>query len=259
MLTLLSPSKGQDFTTASPSSTYTIPTFMDRSQQLINTIKTYSSQDVQELMAVSTKIADLNVERFHKFSTPFTPENSKQALFSFTGDVYSQLDSAHYSEKMLQFGQNHLRILSGLYGLLRPLDLMQAYRLEMKTKLATKVSDNLYQFWGTQVKDEIVTILQSHTNKKVINLASNEYFKVIKPKKDLNIITINFKEIKNNKARVIAIFAKRARGLMANHIIHHGIDDHHLLKDFTEAGYSFSVNDSDAKQYTFTRPQPGAS
>ncbi len=256
MITLLSPSKGQDFATSSPFSQHTIPIFIDRSQELINVLKTYSSTDIQKLMSVSEKIADLNVNRFQNFTTPFTFKNSKQAIFSFTGDVYSRIESQSYSKEVLQFGQNHLRILSGLYGLLRPLDLIQPYRLEMKTKLPTVERKNLYQFWGSEVKDAITSTLHNHTNKKIINLASNEYFKVLKPQKDLDIITINFKEIKNNKARVIAIFAKRARGLMAHHIMQHRIDDHAQLKQFTASNYCFSAHDSDAAQYTFTRLQP---
>jgi cytoplasmic iron level regulating protein YaaA (DUF328/UPF0246 family) len=258
MITLLSPSKGQDFTTAPPTSTYTTPFFLEKSQQLINTLQPYSAEAIQELMAVSRKIADLNVERFHNFSTPFTPQNSTQALFSFTGDVYSQLAATTLTNEGVHFAQNHLRILSGLYGLLRPLDLIQAYRLEMKTKLGTTQGENLYQFWGEQVQAKISDTLQGHTNKKIINLASNEYFKAIQPKNKLDILTINFKEIKNNKARVIAIFAKRARGLMAHHIMQHGIDDHNHLKNYNGAGYCFSREDSDQKQFTFTRPQPQA-
>lgn len=256
MITLLSPSKGQDFETPAPISQYTLPRFLEQSTQLINSIKTFSSQDIQDLMSVSEKIATLNVRRFQNFTTPFTPKNSKQALFSFTGDVYSQIETSLYPQEVLQFGQDHLRILSGLYGLLRPLDLIQPYRLEMKTKLTTSKADNLYQFWSTRLSERIKQDLAEHTNTKVINLASNEYFKAVKPKNNLDILTINFKEIKDHKARVIAIFAKRARGLMAHHIMQNRIDDHVALQQFDSAGYCFSQNDSDTKQYTFTRPQP---
>ncbi len=257
MITLLSPSKGQDFTTAAPTTTSTTPFFIDQSQQLIETLQTYSSQALRELMSVSERIADLNVERFKNFGTPFNLQNSKQAIFSFTGDVYSQFDATTLAAAGLEFSQNHLRILSGLYGLLRPLDLILAYRLEMKTRLVTTQGDNLYQFWGEQVQERINDTLKGHTNKKVINLASNEYWQVIKPQKQLDTLTINFKEIKNNnKARVVAIFAKRARGLMANYIMRHSIDDHNHLKNFNIAGYTFSGGDSDQDQFTFPRPQP---
>ncbi len=256
MITLLSPSKGQDFSNSSPSTTFTIPFFLDRSEKLIQTIQPYSVHGIRELMDVSENIADLNVQRFQDFRTPFTLQNAKQAIFSFTGDVYSRINATDYSATTLKFSQNHLRILSGLYGLLRPLDLIQPYRLEMKTKLATDEGDNLYQFWGDKILAKIQQTLQTHASPKVINLASNEYFKVIKPKQHLDILTNNIKEIKNNKALTIAIFAKRARGLMANHIMQYGIDDHHTLKDFSEAGYCFSTGDSDTKQFTFTRPQP---
>ncbi len=256
MITLLSPSKGQDFVSNAPSQHCTAPFFLEQTKKLIETLQPYSSQDIQELMSVSEKIADLNVQRFDNFTTPFTRENSKQAIFSFTGDVYSRIEADHYADDILTFAQNHLRILSGLYGLLRPLDLIQAYRLEMKTKLTTAMGDNLYQFWGKQIHEKITHSLRNHANKKVINLASAEYFKVIRPKNNLDILTINFKEIKNNKARVIAIFAKRARGLMANYIIQNSIDDHTRLQEFTVSGYCYSAQDSDEKQFTFTRQQP---
>lgn len=255
MITLLSPSKGQDFTTPPPTTACTTPFFLDQAQQLIKTLQLYPVQAIRELMAVSENIATLNVVRFKNFSTPFTLHNSKQAVFSFTGDVYSQLDAAGLTNDELQFSQNHLRILSGLYGLLRPLDLIQPYRLEMKTKLPTSQGENLYQFWGAQVQEQLCAALTSHVNKKVVNLASNEYVKVIQPKKSLDILTINFKEVKNNKARVIAIFAKRARGLMAHHIMQHNIDDHNLLHHFNQGGYTLSKGDSDHRQLTFTRPQ----
>lgn len=256
MITLLSPSKGQDFHTPAPSNKHTSPYFLEQSQRLISTIKHLSTEDICKLMSVSEKIAALNVQRFNDFSTPFTPTNSKQAIFSFTGDVYAKMDVADYPSTSLEFAQNHLRILSGLYGVLRPLDLIQPYRLEMKTKLITAESENLYQFWGEDLQENISATLEKHQNKKVINLASNEYFKAIKPRKKLDILTINFKEIKNNKARTIAIFAKRARGLMANYIMRQQIDDHHMLKLFKESGYIFSKNDSCTSQFTFTRPQP---
>lgn len=256
MITLLSPSKGQDFTTPAPVSTYTTPDFLDKSWQLIGNLKPLSPQDICKLMAVSEKIATLNVQRFNDFSTPFTPKNSKPAIFSFTGDVYAQIDVADHPPATLEFAQNHLRILSGLYGILRPLDLIQAYRLEMKTRLVTTEGANLYQFWGESLQENIRATLKKHQNKKVVNLASNEYFKALKPQNKLETLTINFKEIKNNKARTIAIYAKRARGLMANYIMRQQIDDHHKLKDFNLAGYQFSKNDSDPRQFTFTRTQP---
>jgi cytoplasmic iron level regulating protein YaaA (DUF328/UPF0246 family) len=256
MITLLSPSKGQNFTTPPPTATCTTPVFTDQIKELIQTLKPYTSVEIQQLMAVSEKIADLNVKRFEQFTLPFTQSNSKQAIFSFTGDVYSQIEANRYSDHVLEFGQQHLRILSGLYGILRPLDLIQPYRLEMKTKLATAKDVNLYQFWGERLQDELSSTLKSHTNKRVVNLASNEYFKAVKAKKKLDILTINFKEVKNGKARVIAIFAKRARGLMANYIMLHTIDDHLALKGFSKAGYIYSDQDSDQSQFTFTRPQP---
>lgn len=256
MITLLSPSKGQNFTAPVGNIPATTPLFLNRAQELISHLQKYSSPELQKLMSISTKIADLNVSRYQHFTTPFTTSNSKQALFSFIGDVYGQMDVATYSLNVLEFSQNHLRILSGLYGVLRPLDLIQAYRLEMKTKLTTATTKNLYGFWGEELQLHLKRELQSHPNPKIINLASKEYFKAIKPKKNLDILTINFKEVKNGKTRIIAIFAKRARGLLANYIMQHTIDDHQELTAFTGAGYRFSKNDSDQSQFTFTRPQP---
>ena len=207
-------------------------------------------------MAVSPKIADLNQQRFQQFSTPFTPKNSKAALFAFTGDAYSRLAVTRYNQQQLAFSQTHITILSGLYGLLRPLDLMQAYRLEMKTKLADTWGANLYQFWGDKIGKLIHRRLAEHQNPIIINLASAEYLKVIKPRNKLAIITINFKEIKNTKARTVAIFAKRARGLMADYIIKNQIDHQDELLKFRADNYRYSPNDSSQDQLTFIRPQP---
>ncbi len=257
MIVVLSPSKGQDFNSPNPTANFTLPDHLNESQILIDELRKVDSVSLQQLMAISKNIADLNVERYKHFAAPFTPENAKQALFAFTGDVYSQIQTSSYSEDDLHYAQTHLRILSGLYGCLRPLDLIQPYRLEMKTKLTTQQGTTLYQFWGDRITETLNAILISHSVPVLINLASTEYFKVIKAK-SLNapVVTLHFKEIKNGKARVIAIFAKRARGLMANYILKKRIENPDGIKAFQAAGYRFSESESSEKQLTFTRPQP---
>jgi len=257
MLITISPSKGQDFETPAPIDTFTLPERLQDSQLLIDELKKIDVQGVRELMTVSENIASLNVDRFKTFSTPFTLSNAKQALFAFKGDVYSGISAVQYSEEDLQYAQNHLRMLSGLYGALRPLDLIQPYRLEMKTKLKNPRGDNLYQFWGDRITESLNKVLATHDNPVLINLASNEYFKAVKPKLlKGKLLTINFKETKNGKTRIIAIFAKRARGMMTDYILRNRINSIEEIKKFDVAGYQFSDVDSNEKQITFVRPQP---
>lgn len=257
MIITLSPSKGQDFSSPTTETKFTQAQQLKDSQHLIDAISACKVSDIQALMNVSENIARLTVERIAQFSLPFTPENARQALFAFTGDVYRPIEVEQYSAAQLKFAQNHLRILSGLYGYLRPLDLIQPYRLEMKTKLSNKRGINLYEFWGERITDLLNKELAQHDDKVLVNLASNEYFKSIKPKLIKGkLLHINFKETKDGKTRTIAIFAKRARGLMANWIIKNQLQQSQALKDFGEAGYQFNESISDDKQLTFVRPQP---
>lgn len=259
MLITLSPSKGQDFDTPSPSKIYTVPQQLEDSQLLINEAKKLDVPDVRELMDVSENIAILNVERFNTWQFPFTPENAKPALFAFKGDVYSGIQKDKYTDDDLAYAQDHLRILSGLYGALRPMDLIQPYRLEMKTKLKNPRGDNLYQFWGERITEQLNEALQKQQEPVLVNLASNEYFKSVKPKKlDGRLLDINFKESKAGKTRVIAIFAKRARGMMTDFILRNRIEHAEDLKDFGVGGYRFSEQESTENNWVFTRPQPAA-
>ena len=257
MLITLSPSKGQDFETPTPSEIHTIPDQLSDSQHLIDKAKKLDIKDVRELMAVSENISILNVERFNTWQTPFNTKNAKPALFAFKGDVYSGIQKDKYDDNDLAYAQDHLRILSGLYGALRPMDLIQPYRLEMKTKLKNKRGDNLYQFWGERITAKLNETLAGHTEEVLVNLASNEYFKSVKPKK-LNgrLLNINFKETKGDKTRVIAIFAKRARGMMTDFIIRNRIEHAEDIKDFGTGGYNFSPQESTENNWVFTRPQP---
>ena len=257
MLITLSPSKGQDFESPSPSKTHSKPGSLKDSELLIGELRKIKRQDIQELMSVSENIAKLTADRYKAFKTPFTPKNAKQAIFAFKGDVYSGIDIEQYGEADLKYAQNHLRILSGLYGCLRPLDLIQPYRLEMKTKLKNARGDNLYQFWGDRITDDLNQELEKQKQPVLVNLASNEYFKSVKPKKLRGrLLNINFKETKDGKTRVVAIFAKRARGMMADYILRNRIEKPEDIKKFKEGGYRFSKELSDDRQWTFERPQP---
>ena len=257
MIVTLSPSKGQDFETPPKIKKHTQPAALDESMLLIEKLRKIDSPGLQKLMDISENIADLNVDRYRSFKLPFSPDNAKQAIMAFKGDVYRGLDVDNYSAKDFDYAQKHLRILSGLYGCLRPLDLIQPYRLEMKTKLANPRGDNLYQFWGTLITEALNRDLKKQEEPVLVNLASNEYFKSVKPKMlEGRLLTVNFKEVKNGKARVIAVFAKRARGLMADYIIRNRVDQAEGIKDFSVDGYRFSKSDSDEKQWVFSRPQP---
>jgi len=257
MIVTLSPSKGQDFETPVTFSGATVPDMLDDSLLLIEALRGYSADEIAKLMAVSDKIAQLNVARYQSFSTPFTEKNARPALFAFKGDVYRGLAVADYTQEDLAFAQAHLRILSGLYGCLRPLDLIQPYRLEMKTKLPNPRGKDLYQFWGDRITRCLNEALKAQVEPTLVNLASNEYFKAVKPKLlEGRLLQINFKEVKNGKARVIAVFAKRARGMMADYIVRHRLEESEALKAFDREGYRFSAGDSDEGQWTFVRPQP---
>lgn len=257
MISILSPSKTQDFADDSVDVSkidHTEPSLLKDSSVLVKELRKKSVQDIEKLMSVSENIATLNHERFQHFSTPFSPENARQALLAFKGDVYTGIEIQEYKKADFKFAQEHLCILSGLYGLLRPLDLIQPYRLEMKTKLSNPKGKDLYQFWGNRISEQLNELLKDQKKKVLINLASNEYFKAIKPAElDAEIITPVFKENKDGKYKTVAIFAKKARGLMANFIIQQRIDTPEKLKTFAEAGYEYSENLSSDKEWVFVR------
>jgi|TARA_B110000211_G_C14059601_1_gene544917 cytoplasmic iron level regulating protein YaaA (DUF328/UPF0246 family) len=217
---------------------------------LIKDLKKLKSIEVQSLMNVSATIAELNTDRFNKWSLPFSLENAKPAIHAFKGDVYTGMDASSLTEDELNFAQESLSILSGLYGLLRPFDLMQAYRLEMGTKFATKRGKNLYEFWGDKITEEI----NAREKDTLLNLASNEYFKAVN-KKTLraNLITPVFKDEKNGVLKVISFFAKKARGMMARYIIQNHITNVEEIKNFNLGGYAFNQSLSTDKEWVFTR------
>lgn len=254
MLIVVSPAKTLDFETPANAAVYSQPRFLEQSETLVTEMRKMAPQDISNLMGVSDKIASLNAARYEQWQQPFTPENAKQAVLAFKGDVYTGLDAETLNEDGLTFAQSHLRILSGLYGVLRPLDLMQPYRLEMGIKLANEKGSNLYQFWGEEITKSLNQELASNDNAVLINLASNEYFKSVKPKVlNADVITPVFKDEKNGKYKIISFYAKKARGLMARYIIDNRINDPEQLKAFNVDGYYFKPEESSAKDWVFYR------
>ena len=251
---LLSPAKTLDYETPATTNSFSIPDYLGKSSELVKVLKQKSFLDLMELMQVSQKIAELNVERFNQWKLPFSTENAKQAVLAFKGDVYTGLDASALSENRLAYTQSHLRILSGLYGLLRPLDLMQPYRLEMGLKLTTKKGENLYQFWGEKITDALNVLLAKQDEPVLINLASNEYFKSVQKKNlDGRLITPEFKDWKNGKYKMISFFAKKARGLMVRYAIDHNIHKAEVLQNFDYDGYHFNLELSRADKWVFSR------
>ena len=256
MLTVLSPAKTLDYETAPITQSATLPRFMDQSALLVEDARGLDPDDIRALMGVSEQIAHLNHERFMNWQSESTSDNAKQAVLAFKGDVYTGLQAETLSEDDLDFAQTRLRILSGLYGLLRPLDLMQPYRLEMGLKFANQRGKNLYEFWGEQLTDTLNADLVSAKTDVLINLASNEYFKAIKPKLlNADIITPQFKDLKNGQYKMISFFAKKARGVMARYIIDNRITEPEALKSFSEAGYYYSDAQSQGDQWIFLRDE----
>jgi len=254
MKLVISPAKTLDFESAPVTKTHSNPSFLANSQQLIDQLKELSQADVASLMKLSDKLAALNVARFGSWETPFTPENAKQAILAFKGDVYTGLDAEHFSEDDFSFAQDHLRILSGLYGLLKPLDLIQPYRLEMGTKFANSHGKNLYEFWDMLLTDTLNKEFSNEKEPVLINLASNEYFKAIKVKSlQAEIITPVFKDWKNGQYKMISFYAKKARGLMAAYIIKNRLKDPEQLKCFDSEGYYFSQEQSTGNEWVFLR------
>ncbi len=254
MLSLLSPAKKLDFTPNAPFADHSQPDFIKDSSLIIKQAKLLSRQEIGQLMHISDKLADLNYQRFHNFKTPFDLNNAKQAAYAFNGDTYTGLDALNLNQDDILWSQNHVGILSGLYGLLRPLDLIQPYRLEMGCKFNNSQGENLYDFWGDKLTLHINKIIKNHKYKTVIACASSEYFKSIKVKSlDSDLIYPIFKEIKAGQAKNIGIFAKRARGTMTKFIIENRIENPEDLKDFTKDGYQFRSDLSEGNQWLFTR------
>lgn len=257
MLAVISPAKSLDFDSRAPTHKATVPQFLDESSELIEKLRSKAPQDIAALMGISSDLAYLNYDRYAAWQPPFNRRNAKQAMFAFHGDVYLGLKSQAFSERDLSWAQRHLRILSGLHGLLKPLDLIQPYRLEMGTKLATQRGKDLYEFWSGQLTEALNEAIAAQGQPILINIASNEYFNALDAKAlDARIITPQFKDLKNGRYKFISFFAKRARGLMAAYLIKQRVSTLKALKAFDWGGYRFSATESTANHWVFLRDQP---
>ncbi|WP_026436394.1 peroxide stress protein YaaA [Acidovorax sp. JHL-9] len=255
MLFLLSPAKSLDYETPLPAGLpHTLPQFVPQSMQLIEVLRQKSPQDIASLMGLSDALAALNVARYQVWQPKFNATNARQALLAFNGDVYEGLQARTLTAPDLDWAQSHLAILSGLYGVLRPLDWMQPYRLEMGTRLVTDAGSNLYQFWGRQIAEHLNQRLQSDTTPVLVNLASQEYFKAVDRKVlKARVVECVFEDWKGGAYKIISFYAKRARGLMARHAIAQRIATPHQLQAFDLEGYAFAPASSEPERLVFRR------
>lgn len=254
MLIVISPAKSLDYTTAPTTSNYTVPEMLKESEKLIGRLQKMSSKQISELMSISPNLGELNFKRFQMWHLPFTQENAKQAVLAFNGDVYQGLDAGTFSEEQLQLAQSKLRILSGLYGVLKPLDIIQPYRLEMGTKIKYYKSKNLYEFWNPTITQKVNEAVAESGSNILVNLASNEYFKSIDKKKlNAEIVTPEFKDLKDGQYKIISFFAKKARGLMSRFILENNILEADGLQAFDLEGYYFNPRLSKPGNPVFTR------
>ena len=256
MLIVLSPAKSLDYKTPVKVKSPTLPEFVSESAKLIADLKKMAPQDVAKLMGLSDQLAVLNVGRYRDWSKKFTDENSKPAIYVFDGDVYDGFDAKSLNAKAIEFAQNHVRILSGLYGALRPLDLMQPYRLEMGTAMKNARGKDLYAFWGSRVTESLKKLLDAQKKPVLLNLASEEYFKVLQPKElGCPVISPVFQDAKDGKYKIISFYAKRARGLMARYVVENRISDPADLKGFNLDGYKYYAAESKVDKPVFRRAE----
>ncbi|MEQ6278685.1 peroxide stress protein YaaA [Kluyvera cryocrescens] len=254
MLILISPAKTLDYQSPLATTRYTQPALLEQSQQLIGVARKLSAPQIKALMGISDKLADLNATRFHDWHPDFAPDNARQAILAFKGDVYTGLQAETFSEADFDFAQKHLRMLSGLYGVLRPLDLMQPYRLEMGIRLENPRGKDLYQFWGEEITQTLNAALEAQGDDVVVNLASDEYFRSVKPKAlKGQIIKPVFLDEKNGKFKVISFYAKKARGLMSRFIIENRLTKPEQLTGFNTEGYFFDPASSTHDELVFKR------
>lgn len=252
MLIVVSPAKKLDFEKIAPTDEHTTPEYLEKSNGLIKELKRLSSEDIAKLMKLSVSLAELNYTRFHNFKTPFSLKNSKQAAYAFKGDTYIGLDFESFNKTQVNYAQKHLRILSGLYGLLKPLDLIQPYRLEMGTKFKALGEKNLYGVWKNDLTQDLNKVLKKE--KVLVNLASKEYFSAIDFKNlDAEIITPVFMENKNGVHKIISFNAKRARGMMSQYILKNKIEKVEDLKNFDMDNYKYNKKLSEGNDFVFTR------
>ncbi|NMT63561.1 peroxide stress protein YaaA [Marinobacter orientalis] len=255
MLMVISPAKTLDYESPLATTKATQPDFLNDACELVDQLKELEPHDISNLMGVSEKLGQLNAERFRTWHTPFTLENARQAVLAFKGDVYTGLDAESFSDREFDIAQQRLRILSGLYGVLKPLDLMQPYRLEMGTRLENHRGKDLYAFWGSKITDELNRLMKADDG-VLVNLASNEYFKSVRKKElDARLVTPQFKDWKNGQYKMISFYAKKARGLMCRYAIQNNISQADDLKGFDLEGYRFSEEQSSADNWVFLRDE----
>jgi uncharacterized protein len=256
MIIVVSPAKTLDYESELPTSQFSHAGFLEESALLIQDLRKKSNADIKALMKLSDKLVDLNVERYKAWERPFTPKNSRPAVFAFKGDVYVGLEASRFSTEDIEFAQSHLRILSGLYGVLKPLDLMQPYRLEMGTRLKNSRGKNLYEFWGERISHSINESQPSSEGKVLVNLASSEYFSAV-DKKSLegDLLTPGFYDCKNGVYKIISFYAKRARGAMASWLIRNKITDPTEIVNFDVGGYRYCSERSSIGNPTFIRDE----
>ena len=260
MLHLISPAKTLDFVTPPKTAEFTQPRFLEHSHELIKDLRQLTPPQVSKLMSISEKLGELNAQRFLEWQTPFAPGNAKQAVLAFKGDVYTGMEAETFSTTDFTFAQQHLRILSGLYGLLRPLDLIQPYRLEMGTSFANARGKNLYHFWGDIITDQLNRELEEQQERVLVNLASTEYWGAVNTKKlHAEVITPVFKDSKNGQYKIISFFAKKARGMMSAYIVRNQLKNVEDLKGFDTAGYRYDERSSSPKEWVFLREEALAS
>ncbi|MCO8161436.1 peroxide stress protein YaaA [Pseudomonas sp. 21LCFQ02] len=257
MLMVISPAKTLDFETPPTTTRHTLPQYLDHSQQLITQLRELTPPQIAELMHLSDKLAGLNAARFGSWNPDFNLANAKQALLAFKGDVYTGLAAETLNEAGLDYAQQHLRMLSGLYGLLRPLDLMQPYRLEMGTRLANARGKDLYAFWGTRISEWLNQALADQGDDLLLNLASTEYFSAVKRSAlQARVIDTEFKDFKNGQYKIISFYAKKARGMMSRFVIDERIQSPEALQGFDVQGYYYSAEQSTANKLVFLRDAP---
>lgn len=254
MLLVISPAKTLDYESPLPTQRHTQPAFIEHSKELIAGLRELSPAQLSELMGISDKLAGLNAARFGSWSPTFTPENARPAMLAFKGDVYTGLQAEDFSEADFDYAQQHLRMLSGLYGLLRPLDLMQPYRLEMGTALKNARGKDLYAFWGDRISEWLNLALEEQGDDVLVNLASKEYFSAVKrPALKARVIDCEFRDFKNGEYKIISFHAKKARGLMARYVIRNRLEHPEAITGFDEAGYRYAPERSSANNLVFLR------
>jgi cytoplasmic iron level regulating protein YaaA (DUF328/UPF0246 family) len=254
MKIIISPAKKIDSSKNRNNTPFSEHLFLDKAKELVSILKDFSPTELSELMGISANLGLLNTDRYLNWSLPFSQKNAKQVILTFKGDVYQGINADDFEREDFDFAQKHLRILSGLYGLLKPLDLMQAYRLEMGTKLKTDKGNNLYQFWGDSLTQCLANEIKIDKESCLINLASNEYGKVLNMKElGVPVITPVFKDFKNGQLKIISFFAKKARGRMCRYIIKNKITSANKLQNFNDGGYTFEKEISSESEFVFVR------